>query len=33
MGLAMHGWDLESNELLVQELESDVAGNEIESQQ
>ena len=29
----MHGWDLESNELLVQELESNVAGNEIESQQ
>ena len=29
----MHGWDLESNELLVQELESDVAGNEIQSQQ
>ena len=25
----MHGWDLESNELLVQELESDVAKNAI----
>ena len=28
----MHRWDLELNELLVQELESDVTGNEIESQ-